>query len=167
MLIHSLVWDEPPPKPKPLLMSLGFTGMLCAFIGAIALTWWFRDDWPGFFAPVLTFAPLAGIWLWVSLHLPHGDASWRELVPGALVVAIGFQLLHELIGHFLVPKLEKSTSLYGSLGSTATLLFFMYWMAFLVVASPILNRSLHDELRSRGDAALNDGTSSPAGASPR
>ena len=68
-------------------------------------------------------------------------------MPGALVVAIGFQLLHEAVGHFLVPKLEKSTSLYGGLGGTATLLFFMYWMALLVVASPILNRSLYDELR--------------------
>ena len=27
VLIHSLVWDEPPPKPKPLQASLAFTGM--------------------------------------------------------------------------------------------------------------------------------------------
>ena len=95
MLIHSLVWDEPPPKPKPLQASLAFTGMACAFLAAIALTWWVRDDWPGLFAPVLTFAPLAAMWLWVSLHLPHRDAPWKALLPGALLVAIGFQVLHE------------------------------------------------------------------------
>ncbi len=126
VLIHALVWDETPPKPKPLQASLAFTGMACAFFAAVALTWWVRDDWPGLFAPLITLAPLAALWLWASLHLPHRDAPWQALVPGALLVAIGFQVLHEAIGHLLVPKLEKATSLYGSLGATTTLLFFMY-----------------------------------------
>ena len=37
-LIHSLVWDEPPPRTKPLKSSLAFTGVLCAFMAAVALT---------------------------------------------------------------------------------------------------------------------------------
>ena len=156
-LIHALVWDEPPPVTKPLRGSLSFTGILCAVVATVALTWWVRDDWPGFLAPVITFAPLAGLWLWVSLHLPHRDASWRALLPGALLVSIGFQLLHELVGNFLVPKLEKSTSLYGDLGATATFLFFMYVMASLVVAAPILNRSVYDELREKRDDTSSSG----------
>jgi uncharacterized BrkB/YihY/UPF0761 family membrane protein len=148
-LIHSLIWDEPPPKPKPLQMSLAFTGMVCAFLAAVAFSWWVRDYWPGFFAPVLTFAPLVGLWLWASVHLPHRDAPWQALLPGALVVGIGFQVLHEAVGHFLVPKLEKSTSLYGDLGATTTFLFFMYMTSILIVAAPVLNSSLYDELRSR------------------
>ena len=152
-LIHSLVWDEPPPKPKPLQASLAFTGMVCAFLAAVALTWWVREDWPGVFAPVLTFAPLAALWLWVSLHLPHRDAPWKALLPGALLVAIGFQVLHEAVGNFLVPKLEKSTSLYGDLGATTTFLFFMYLIAILVVTAPVLNSSLYDELRRKRDEA--------------
>jgi uncharacterized BrkB/YihY/UPF0761 family membrane protein len=149
VLIHSLVWDELPPKAKPLQMSLAFTGMVCAFLAAVAFTWWVRDAWPGLLAPVLTFAPLAAMWLWASLHLPHRDAPWQALLPGALVVAIGFQVLHEVVGYLLVPKLEKATSLYGSLGATTTFLFFMYMTALLVVAAPVLNSSLYDELRGR------------------
>ena len=156
LLIHSLVWDELPPRPKPLRASLAFTGVMLAFIAAIALTWWVREDWPGLLAPVLTFAPLAAIWLWVSLQLPHRDAPWKALVPGAVVVAIGFQVLHEAVGHLLVPKLEKSTSLYGSLGATTTLLFFVYLLGILVVAAPVLNSSLYDELTGRDDAAAVD-----------
>ena len=116
-------------------------------------------DWPGLFAPVLTFAPLAALWLWASLQLPHRDAPWKALVPGALVVAIGFQVLHEAIGHLLVPKLEKSTSLYGSLGATTTLLFFVYMLGLLVVSAPVLNSSLYDELLLRsGDGATGEST---------
>jgi uncharacterized BrkB/YihY/UPF0761 family membrane protein len=145
-LVHSLVWDEPPQKTKPLQGSLAFTGVLLAVWAIIALTWWVRGDWPGFLAPVITFAPLAGLWLWVSLQLPHRDAPWKALVPGALLVGIGFQALHELVLTFLVPKLEKSTSLYGSLGATTTVIFFIYLLATLVVTAPILNSSLHQEL---------------------
>ena len=151
LLIHSLVWDEPPPRPKLLKASLAFTGVMCAVWATVVLTWWVREDWPGLLAPLLTVVPLAALWLWVSLQLPHRDAPWKALVPGALLVSIGFHVLHEAIGHLLVPKLESSTSLYGSLGATTTLLFFVYMMGLLVVAAPVLNSSLYDELELRRD----------------
>ncbi len=43
-LIHSLVWDEPPPRTNPLKSSLVFTGVLCAFMAAAGITWWLRDE---------------------------------------------------------------------------------------------------------------------------
>ena len=167
-LVHALIWDEPPPRTEPLKDSLAFTGVVCAFLVAVALTWWFREEtWlVGLLAAMLTVAPLAGIWLWASLRLPHGDAHWKALLPGALVVAIGFEVLHGLVVNFLVPKLEKSTSLYGGLGAVTTLIFFMYFVGRLVVTAPILNSSLHHELREQADNAPDDGTTSPAGASP-
>ena len=166
-LIHSLVWDEPPAKPKPLQASLAFTGMACAFIATVGITWWFRDAAQGvfLFAPILTVAPLAALWLWASLHLPHRDAPWQALLPGAILVAIGFQVLHVVIGELLVPKLEKSTSLYGDLGATTTFLFFMYITAILVVSAPVINSSLYEELRNKRKEAGDNGTPSPAGAS--
>jgi uncharacterized BrkB/YihY/UPF0761 family membrane protein len=159
-LVHSLVWEEPPPKTKPLRGSLAFTGVLCAVWAAVALAWWLRDEtWPGVIVAALATAPMAGLWFWASLHLPHGDAPWQALLPGALLVAIGFQVIHELVVTLLVPKLEKSSSLYGSLGATTTLIFFIYLMATLVVASPVLNSSLHYELRRKHDQAENAGPS--------
>ena len=92
-LIHSLIWDEPPPRAKPLRASLAFTGVLCAVMAAVAFTFWLREEsWHAdLLVAALTIAPLAAIWLWVSLRLPHGDAGWHALLPGALVVALGFR----------------------------------------------------------------------------
>ena len=162
-LLHSLVWDEQPPRTKPLKSSLAFTGVLCAFMAAAGLTWWLRDETSleRLFAAALVTAPLALIWLWASLHLPHRDAPWRALLPGAILVAIGFQVLHGLIVEFLAPKLEKSTTLYGSLGAMTTVLFFMYFAGRLVVTSPILNSSLHHELRQHGGGAVGKATTLP------
>ncbi len=166
-LIHSLVWDEPLLRTNPLKSSLFFTGVLCAFMAAAGITWWLRDESSlvGLLAAALATAPLAAFWLWASLRLPHRDAPWRALLPGAILVAIGFQVLHVLIVEFLVPKLEKSTTLYGSLGAMTTLLFFMYFVGRLVVTSPILNSSLHHELRTHGDAGLGGGTAGQSGGS--
>ena len=141
-----------PAKTKPLQGSLAFTGVLLAVWAIVALTWWVRGSWPGLLAPVITVVPLAALWLWVSLHLPHRDAPWKALLPGALLVGIGFNVLHELVLYFLVPKLEKSTSLYGSLGATTTVIFFIYLLATLAVTAPVLNSSLHHELRKESDA---------------
>ena len=146
-LVHSLVWDAPPSRTRPLLESLAFTGVLCAVWAEVVFTWWLRGEtWPSLLLGVLSVAPLAELWLLVSLHLPHRDAPWQALLPGALLVAIGFQALHEVVVIYLVPELEKSTSLYGSLGAATTIIFFVYLVATLVVASPILNSSLHEEL---------------------
>ena len=157
-LIHSLVWDEPPPRTNPLQTSLAFTGVLCAVMAVVALTWWIRDEsWlVDLLAGVLMIVPLTGLWLWVSLRLPHGDARWQALLPGALVVAIGFQVLHGLVINFLVPRLEKATTLYGSLGATMTLLFFTYFVGRLVVTAPVLNSSLAAEIRGHGDEFPDD-----------
>jgi uncharacterized BrkB/YihY/UPF0761 family membrane protein len=157
-LIHSLVWDEPPPRTNPLQTSLAFTGVLFAVMAVVALTWWIRDEsWlVDLLAGVLMIVPLTGLWLWVSLRLPHGDARWQALLPGALVVAIGFQVLHGLVINFLVPRLEKATTLYGSLGATMTLLFFMYFVGRLVVTAPVLNSSLDAEIRGQGDEFPDD-----------
>jgi uncharacterized BrkB/YihY/UPF0761 family membrane protein len=72
-------------------------------------------------------------------------------------VAIGFQVLHGVVVDFLVPKLEKSTSYYGNLGVIATFLFFMYFAGRLVVTAPILNSSLHEELRKQSRPNGDDG----------
>lgn len=151
-LIHALVWNEPPPRTEALRSSLVFTGMCCAFMVAVALTWWFRDETQlvELLIAALMIVPLAALWLWVSLQLPHGQASWKALLPGALLIAIGFQLIHGLVVYFLAPKLEKETSLYGALGIISTLLFVMYVAARLVVTAPVLNSSLHEELKGRG-----------------
>ena len=81
----------------------------------VGLSSWLRDNTQlaACCTAILIIPPIAGLWVWISLLLPHGDASWRELVSGALLVAVGFVFIHELIGTFLFPKLQESTGMYG------------------------------------------------------
>ncbi len=150
-LIHSLVWDDPPSRLRPLPSSLAFSGVVCTFLATIALTWWLRDTagLAQLAVIVLMIGPLAGLWLLVSLRLPHRSAPWTSLLPGAFLVAIGFQVTHGVVVYALGSKLESEMSLYGALGVVATILFFMWLVGWIVVTAPILNSALHDELRGR------------------
>jgi uncharacterized BrkB/YihY/UPF0761 family membrane protein len=162
-LIHALVWDEPPPRVKALQSSLAFSGGMCVFVGTVSLTWWLRD-WSQLAqlgVLLLMVVPLAALWLVVSLRLPHGSASWRALLPGAFLVAVGFQVVHGMVVAFLGPKLETSTSLYGALGVVATILFFMWAVGRIVVTAPILNSSLHEELKGRAPDAEDEAAAAP------
>lgn len=157
-LIHALVWDEAPPRIRPLQSSLLFSAGMCVFVAVVGVTWWLRD-WPTLAwlgVIVVMVAPLAALWLLVSLRLPHGTAAWTALLPGALLVAIGFQVVHGLVVYLLGPKLETSTSLYGALGVVATVLFFMWAVGRIVVTAPILNSALHGELESRRTGATGE-----------
>lgn len=152
-LIYALIWDEAPPRTKPLKGSLAFTGTVCVVLVAIAVTWWVRDETSRrLLVAGFTVAPFAAIWLGVSLCLPHRDAPWRSLIPGAILMGIGVPVLHGVIVAFLVPQLQKAQALYGVLGAATTLIFFVYLVAMLIVLAAVLNSSLYDELRGRGTA---------------
>jgi uncharacterized BrkB/YihY/UPF0761 family membrane protein len=150
-LMHALIWNDPPPRPRPLQSSLAFSAVMCVFIAAVSISWWFRDasDATRIVVFAAMIAPLTGLWLLASLRLPHGTASWKALLPGALFVALGFQVCHGLVVYLVAWKLEHVSSTYAALGSVTTLLFFMYIAARIIVTAPILNSSLHAELRGR------------------
>jgi uncharacterized BrkB/YihY/UPF0761 family membrane protein len=151
-LVHALIWDEPPSKwSRPLLASLAFSGVCLGVSTIVYASWWIRTETAlgAVLSAVVLVVPLSALWLWVSLQLPHRDADWRALVPGAVLVAAGFQGLHVLTLWFAVPKLQSSASTYGPLGTVATLLFWGYLIGRLIVSAPILNASLYDERRER------------------
>jgi uncharacterized BrkB/YihY/UPF0761 family membrane protein len=123
----------------------------------VLATWWLYDTigYGALVAVVVLIVPLAAFWTYVSLLLPHGDAHWKALLPGAFLMATGLQLLHVLTLWLVAPKLDRSESLYGPLGAVATLLFWMYLAGRLVVTAPVLNVALHEERRrKRGDLSV-------------
>ena len=152
VLIHGLVWNDTPDKLGNMLKSsLVFTGILVGIIGLLGVTSWARDESQlgGVAVLVLALVPLFGLWLWVSLKLPHAGVRWTALLPGAVLFAFGVEVLHGLSVYFVLPGLEHSGEVYGAIGYTSVFLFWMYLAGRLVITAPILNVALSDELRTR------------------
>ena len=97
---------------------------------------------PGFLAPVSILLGLAvntGLFLWTFSELGRVPVGWRALLPGALLCAVGFEIL-KIVGSILVPRLiANSSALYGSLGIVIALLAWLAFFGRLLVYGAVVN----------------------------
>ncbi len=142
VVVHRLVWgDLRRTVPKPTVgATLLFLAMLVGYFAILELA---RavGSWTGSVTLrlLVVFLGLIAWWLVLSMRLPHRGVPWSALVPGALLMAVGLELLSS-IGVFLIaPRVESSQRTYGALGLAAALLFGLYLVSRLVVASAVLN----------------------------
>jgi uncharacterized BrkB/YihY/UPF0761 family membrane protein len=86
-----------------------------------------------------------GMWFGISLLLPHGDADWPALLPGAVLVGVGVLVLHLVTVYYISRRVGRSSMLYGSLGGAVAILGWTYLVGRLTVTSAVLNASLNRE----------------------
>ncbi|MGH9001223.1 MAG: YihY/virulence factor BrkB family protein [Acidimicrobiia bacterium] len=102
---------------------------------------------PGVLAPLgilVTFGVSFGLWLWTSRVLPNREVPWRALVPGAVVGAVGLEIL-KFVGAYYVPRAVASSSeLYGSLGVVFAVLAWLLFFGRLVMYSAVVNVVLYE-----------------------
>ncbi|HEX2023369.1 MAG TPA: YihY/virulence factor BrkB family protein [Acidimicrobiales bacterium] len=79
------------------------------------------------------------LWLWTLKVLPNGDVGWKALLPGAVVGAVGMELL-KVVGSIWVPKaVASSSALYGSLGVVFAVLAWLLFFGRLIVYAAVVN----------------------------
>ncbi len=97
---------------------------------------------PGFLAPLGILAGLSvnlGLWLWTFKVLGTRDVGWKALLPGAVVGALGLEIL-KAVGAFYVPRAVASASaLYGTLGVVFATLAWLLFFGRLVVYAAVVN----------------------------
>jgi uncharacterized BrkB/YihY/UPF0761 family membrane protein len=107
----------------------------------------------GILAVIVIALPYAAIWLLVTIRLPHRDADWKALVPGALFFGIGIEVLIVVAAFFLAPYSIEKQGTYGALGLAAVLLLALYFLGRLIVFSAVLNATLWERGTTRFGAA--------------
>ena len=114
---------------------------LAAVLGSAIREW---SPGIGILATALSILPFAALWVLISIHLPHRDASWQALIPGALVFAVGVEVLNIFTAYVLTPWALTKQGTYGALGLAAALLLSLFLISRLVVAAAVLNATLWD-----------------------
>jgi len=144
--VHALIWNAPVPRStgNPLVGALVFSGVVVTMLAIPTGAARLRDVSPtaGLGISLLAIGAFFAIWLWASWQLPHDDAPLIALVPGALLAAVGAQVIHLFTAFYVAVKLERASALYGGLGLAATFLFVLYIVGRLVIASAVLNAEL-------------------------
>lgn len=110
-----------------LLISFGLTALL-------AITPWL--------APVSLLLGVAlnfALWLWTLKALLNVALPWRSLVRGAVVGAIGLEVL-KVVGSIYVPRaVTASSALYGSMGVVFAILAWLFFFGRLAVYVAVVN----------------------------
>ena len=143
---HRLVWtDDRTAAPKPKLVpSLRLLALLLCF-GVISATASALRAWstgPGMLATLVALVPYAGLWVLVTLRLPHRDSPWTALLPGAAVFASGLELVHAFVVYVVTPWALAKQGTYGALGVAAALLFGLFLVSRLIVGAAVVNATL-------------------------
>src|SRR6185436_2580906 len=74
--------------------------------------------------------------------LPHGEARLRDLLPGAVMVGVGYQLITVAVLFYFAPRLGRAEETYGAFGAAATILVWLYVIARLATGAAFLNATL-------------------------
>jgi membrane protein len=149
---YALAWNvERPRMRKPLHAAGAFNGLVVgAGVGVGALAWLREAIGLGALAGLLgTLALSTGLALLIMRLLPNRAERWRDLLPGALLLAVGTQLVHVAVVFYFAPKLERSSELYGVLGVSAVLLVWLYVLARLMTGAAFLNATIWERRYAR------------------
>ena len=144
-LAYSVAWGVPRPKlRKPLWAVLFFNGLILTIVVASAALAWLRAELGllGILGIALTMVFQTAVAVLVMWLLPRRAERWQELVPGAVLIAIGAQLISVAVVFYFAPKIGRSSELYGTLGTASVLLIWLYLIARLITSGAFLNATL-------------------------
>lgn len=140
-------WQERSNGIKDRLVGMGWLAVAAlGFTVALALGGVLNDlpdaipvPVAGLLSVLLGLAIEAALFVWMFWGLGTRRVPWRQLVPGALVAAAGFEVL-KLVGTVVVPQMvARSTALWGSIGTVFALLAWLALFARLLVYASTLN----------------------------
>jgi len=96
---------------------------------------------------VLLTVVIAGLWMAGSLRVfPHPeDATWRGVIPGALLFAFGVELLHVVTVVWFAPYLQSKSQTYGAIGAAFAILLWAYLLGRVTTAAAALNAVMWDK----------------------
>jgi len=144
-VVHWLIWRVPRLMPAGLVPRLALIGfsLLASALG-IAV----NDvrNASGAAGAVATFLLVSGLsfagWWWVSWKLPRAPVPARALIPGAVLMAVGVDVLQLLTTYWIGPLVARKTSTYGAIGVALAVLLWVYLLGRIMVGSAGLNAAL-------------------------
>jgi uncharacterized BrkB/YihY/UPF0761 family membrane protein len=143
---HRLVWMDAratAPKATP-VAALKLLVLMLSF-GAVATVASALRSWssaPGLLATLLSLGAYSGLWLLISLQLPHRGSDWTALIPGAVLFGVGIDVLNVVIAYVITPWALAKQGTYGALGVAAALLVALFMVSRLAVAAAVVNATL-------------------------
>jgi uncharacterized BrkB/YihY/UPF0761 family membrane protein len=147
--VSALEWGVEPKGGGAIAGSVALSGIALLLFGAVGVA---SHLFGGPLAADLLIslglsAGYAGVVAWAMWTLPHPQVSWTAMLPGAMVVAIGIEILKVATAVYFAPRLERVADLYGALGLAAVFLAWLYVVGRLMVTGISVNAAIWERRR--------------------
>ena len=145
ILAHALAWQLKPPRiRRPFRVIAIFNGLFIAYAATSFVVTWLREQLGtvSILAIAATLAVTTGVALSAMWLLPRRATTVRDLLPGALLVAVGVQVIQIAVIYYFAPRLGRSEETYGAFGAAATMLVWLYVISRLITGAAFLNSTL-------------------------
>ena len=155
-VVHWLIWRVHRIMPAGLAPRLALVGFaLVASALSVAVNQLrISAGIAGAVLAVLIITALSfALWWWVSWKLPHAPGPARALIPGALLMAVGADVLDLLTTYWIGNLVARKTNTYGAVGIALAVLLWVYILGRVMVASAGLNAALWHRRQTRADLA--------------
>jgi uncharacterized BrkB/YihY/UPF0761 family membrane protein len=167
-LSYGMIWNVKPSKlKKTLVPTIGLVAFTTLGVALSASVGVLRDE--GVVLAVLGFVATTAVpflmWLGASWYLPRRARTWPELVPGAVLFAVGVQVLHVVTVLWIAHVLESKTDTYGAIGAALAILLWAYLLGRLVTGAAVIDAALW--LRRRDDAGAREARVTATNDDPR
>jgi membrane protein len=141
------VWDVPrerrPKFPWSFLRGLGMLTVIGVGLATTSvlssLASGAGDVLTGFVAYLLALAislVLNMAMFWLAFRLAAApELGWRQLLPGALMAALGWQIMQGIGGYLVTHQVARSSNLYGTFAIVLGLVFWLYIQSQLTVVA--------------------------------
>lgn len=150
---HALIWGVAPRNRPP--VNRGAAALVALVMVATALVsavGYVKHDSFVFGVVLLgafTLVPFV-MWWWASTTFPRAEEStWKDLWPGAAVLALGMQVLHVFTLVWISRAVETKTERYGAIGVSLALLLWAYVLGRIMILGIVVNQALwsraHDQ----------------------
>jgi uncharacterized BrkB/YihY/UPF0761 family membrane protein len=153
-IVHWLIWRVHRVMPSGLAPRLALIGLTLAASALGVAVNDLRNSLgiPGAVLTLVIITALSfALWWWVSWKLPHAPVPARALVPGALLMAAGVDVLQLLTTYWIGHLVARKTSTYGAVGIALAVLLWVYILGRIVVGSAGLNAALWYRRENGGD----------------
>lgn len=142
--VHVLVWGLPRTRLRKTVKAVGgliFSVALGLVMlqGISRLRESFLAGWV--FGELVFMAFPFAVWLLGSMKVfPRpAETTWKDLVPGAIVLAVGIEVLQVVTVLWISRSFERRSETYGAIGGSLALLLWAYLVGRIMCGAVVLN----------------------------
>lgn len=103
----------------------------------------------GFGVRLLAVAVATGVFAVTFKFLPQMDLGWRDVLPGAVIAAVAFEVLKIVGSFYLKSGAEGRNATFGTFATAAALLVVSYLLAQVVLLAAEMNAVLVERRETR------------------